>query len=56
MEDDQEIILAEPMVWQKLEVPVPTLEEPVIRPRVEILREAKRPNWAKDMVKVMAQM
>ena len=32
------------------------LEEPVIRPRTEILREAERPDWAKDLVKAMAQM
>ena len=48
--------MAEPMVRQRLEVPAPMLEEPVIRPRTEILREAKRPDWAKDLVKAMAQM
>ena len=32
------------------------LEEPVNRPRIEIPREAERPDWAKDMVKAMAQM
>ena len=37
-------------------MPVPTLEEPAIRPRVEIPREVERPDWAKDMVKAMAQM
>ena len=36
LEDDQETMLAEPMVRQRLEVPVPTLEEPVNRPRAEI--------------------
>ena len=44
------------MVQQRLEVPAPILEESVIRPRVEIPREAERPDWAKDMVKAMAQM
>ena len=44
------------MVRQRLEVPVPTLEESAIRPRVEIPREVERPDWAKDMVKAMAQM
>ena len=32
------------------------LEEPMVRPRVKIPREAERPDWAKDMIKVMAQM
>ena len=44
------------MVRKRLEVHVPTLEEPAIRLRVEIPREAERPDWAKDMVKAMAQM
>ena len=56
VEDDQETMLAEPMVRHRLEVPVPTLEEPAIRPRVEIPWEAESPDWAKDMVKAMAQM
>ena len=56
IEDNQETMLAEPMVRQRLEVPAPMLEEPINRPRVEILREAERPDWAKDMVKAMAQM
>ena len=56
VEDDQETMLAEPMVRQRLEVPAPILEESAIRPRVEIPREAERPDWAKDMVKAMAQM
>ena len=44
------------MVRQRLEVPAPMLEELVIRPRTEISREAERPDWAKDLVKTMAQM
>ena len=56
VEDDQETLLAEPMVRRRLEVPAPTLEESAIRPRVEIPREAERPDWAKDLVKAMAQM
>ena len=56
IEDDQETMLAEPMVRKRLEVPAPILEESAIRPRVEILREAERPDWAKDLVKAMAQM
>ena len=48
--------MAEPMVRQRLEVPAPMLEEPVNRLRTEISREAERPDWAKDLVKVMAQM
>ena len=44
------------MVRQRLEVHVPTLEESAIRPRVEIPRDVERPDWAKDMVKTMAQM
>ena len=56
MEDDQKTLLAEPMVRQRLEVPAPILEESMVRPRVEIPREAERPDWAKDLVKAMAQM
>ena len=56
VEDDQETLLAEPMVRRRLEVPAPILEESAIRPRVEIPREAERPYWAKDLVKAMAQM
>ena len=56
MEDDQEMLLAEPIVRRRLEVPVPILEESAIRPRVEIPRKVERPDWAKDLVKVMAQM
>ena len=56
MEDDQETLLAEPMVRRRLEVPAPILEKSAIRPRVEIPREAERPDWAKDLVKAMAQM
>ena len=32
------------------------LDESMVRPRVEIPREIERPDWAKDMVKAMAQM
>ena len=56
VEDDQKTLLAEPMVRRRLEIPAPILEESAIRPRVEILREAERPDWAKDLVKAMAQM
>ena len=49
-------MLAVPMVRKRLEVPAPKLEEPVNRPRIEIPREAEWPDWAKDMVKAMAQM
>ena len=35
---------------------MPTLEEPVVRLRVEIPREAEKPDWAKDIVKDMAQI
>ena len=44
------------MVRQRLEVPAPMLEESMVRLRVEIPREAERPDWAKDMIKAMAQM
>ena len=44
VEDDRETMLAESMVRKRLEVPVPMLEEPTIRPRVKILREAERPD------------
>ena len=44
------------MVRRRLEVPAPILEESAIKPRVEIPREAKRPDWAKDLVKAMDQM
>ena len=56
MEDDQETLLAEPMVRQRLEVPAPMLEEPANKTMIEIPREAERPDWAKDLVKAMAQM
>ena len=56
LEDDQETILAEPTVRKRLEVPVPTFEELVVRPRADILRETEKPDLAKDIVKTMAQM
>ena len=61
LEDDQEMILVEPAVRQKLEVPKPTFkepafEEPAIRPRADVPREMEKPNWAKDIGKAMAQM
>ena len=56
LEDDQEMILAETTVRQRLEVPKPAFEESAIRPRADILREMEKPNWAKDIVKIMAQM
>ena len=37
-------------------MPAPMLEEPVNRLRIKIPREAERPDWAKDLVKAMAQM
>ena len=55
-EDDQETILAEPTVRKKLEVPIPMFEEPAIRLRADILREIEKPDWAKDIVKALAQM
>ena len=38
LEDYQETILAEPTVRQRLEVPMPTFEEPAVRPRADISR------------------
>ena len=43
-EDDQEIILAEPTVRKRLEVPVQIFEEPLVSPRVDILRETEKPD------------
>ena len=48
--------MAEPTVRKRLEVLVPIFEEPAIRPRADIPRETNKPDWAKDIVKVMAQM
>ena len=56
LEDDQEMILAEPAVRQRLKVPLPTLEETVIRPRAKIPIEAEKLDCAKDIVKAMAQI
>ena len=56
IEDDQETLLAEPMVLQRLEVPAPMLDESMVRPRIEIPMEVERPDWAKEMIKAMAQM
>ena len=50
------MILAEPVVQKRLEVPKLTFEEPAIRPRTDIPRETEKPDWAKDIVKAMAQM
>ena len=56
VEDNQEALLTEPMVRQRIEVPAPMLNESMVRPKAEIPKEIERPDWAKDMVKVMAQM
>ena len=55
------MILVEPAVRQKLEVPKPTFkepafEEPAIRPRADIPREMEKPDWAQDILKTIAQM
>ena len=50
------MILAEPSVRQRLEVPELAFEELAIRPRADISREMERLDWAKDIVKAMAQM
>ena len=50
------MILAELAVRQRLEVPKPAFEEPAIRPRADIPRETEKLDWAKDIVKTMAQM
>ena len=48
--------MAEPAIRQRLEVPAPAFEETTIRPRADIPRETEKPDWAKDIVKAMAQM
>ena len=40
MEDDQEPLLAEPITQQRLDIP----------------EEMEKPDWAKDLMKTMAQM
>ena len=44
LEDDQETILAELTVRQRLEVPKPAFEEPAIRPIADIPRETEKPD------------
>ena len=56
IEDDQETLLAEPILRQKLETFGPTYEEPIARPRAEAPRETEKPDWAKDLAKTMAQI
>ena len=40
MEGDQEVLLAEPITRQRLDIP----------------KEVEKPDWAKDLIKTMAQM
>ena len=56
LEDDQEMILVEPAVWQRLEILELAFEEPAIRQRADIPRETEKSGWAKDIMKTMAQM
>ena len=54
IEDDQETLLAEPILKRRLETYGPTFEEPVARPRTDAPKETEKPNWAKDLAKTMA--
>ena len=48
--------MVEPTARQRLGVPIPAFEEPAIRPRADIPREIEKLDWAKDIMKTMAQM